>query len=372
MGARQDDPDGLVGVIDAEDADEAGAVVAAEPAASAPARRPRVWPAAVALYLIAAIVPEMMSGSTPPLRFVQPFNLVFLPLLYGSSALLIREVIIRRRLGWFNVLLLGAAFGIFQEALVVQTWFTYAAPSSASHTATLYSVAHGVDWSAAIGYTIYHSVISVAAPLALIQGLFPRQAALPWLGRKSALLLGMWLLLPSAAMAINVAIHLFAAEGYHGPPQPQYAYAALAVVALVALGCLVRFPTLRPSSRPTPSVHSVFLTAAGLTLLFFITLLPLGALPLPAAVPISLSVAVALWSLWRIWTWSARAGWSAAQEFALALGIVAYFAFVMDPSVEFAARAPLSHGLTGVSWLIFAWLALANWRLARRARRQAG
>src|SRR5579859_3917185 len=73
----------------------------------APARRPRVWPAAVSLYFLAAIVPEMLSGSTPPLRFLQPFSLVFLPLLYGSSALLIREAVVRLRLGWANVLLLG-------------------------------------------------------------------------------------------------------------------------------------------------------------------------------------------------------------------------------------------------------------------------
>ncbi|HEX9035391.1 MAG TPA: hypothetical protein VF808_00205 [Ktedonobacterales bacterium] len=338
------------------------------------APRLRVWPA-LALYLFAALIPEMLSGSTPPLRFLQPFNLVFLPLLYGSSALLIREAIVRRRLGWINVLLLGAAFGVFQEALVVQTWFTYAAPSSASHTANNFSVAHGIDWSAAIGFTLYHAVISVATPLALIQGLLPRQAGRPWLGRKSAIFLGMWLLLPSAAVAVRVAVSIFSAEGYHGPPEPQYAYAALAVLALVALGLLVRVPRLPDSPRPAPTVRRVFLSAAGLTLLFFITQLPLGAAPAAAAIPIGMTVAVCAWALWRVWTWSARAGWSAAQEFALALGVVAFFAFVLDPIEEFYTHTPLSRGLTGASWLVFAALALVNVRLmlrGQRARRGAG
>jgi hypothetical protein len=166
-----------------------------------------------------------------------------------------------------------------------------------------------------------------------------------------------------------VATHIFASEGYHGPPEPQYGYTALAVVALVALGSLIRFPALRLSSRPAPSVRRVFLTSTGMTLLFFITLLPLGATLLPAVVPLGLSVGVAVWALWRVLTWSARGGWSAAHEFALALGVVAYFAFIMDPLIEFAAHATFSQGMTGMSWLIFAFLALVNWRLARQDQR---
>jgi hypothetical protein len=314
----------------------------------------------------------MMSGSTPPLRFIQPFNLVFLPLLYGSSALLIREAAIRLRLGWVNVLLLGAAFGIFQEGLVVQTWFSYAAPGSASHTATNFSVAHGVDWSAAIAFTCYHSVISVATPLLLVSGFFPRRAALPWLGRRSALFLGIWLLIPSAAMAWNVANRLFADQGYHGPPEPQYGSTALAVVAFITLGLLLRLPTRRPSTRPAPSVRRVFLISVGLTLLFFITILPLAVTPLPAAVSLALAVAVVGYGLGLVWIWSRRAGWSAAHQYALALGIAAYFAFIMAPVQEYLFHVPLSQGLTGVSWLIFATLALVQFRLVLQSRRQPG
>ena len=369
-----DDPAAPVDVVDAVvTVEEVETAETAEPAQSAgtPARRPRVWPAAVALYFLAAVVPEMMSGSTPPLRFIQPFNLVFLPLLYGSSALLIREAVARRRLGWANVLLMGAAFGVFQEALVVQTWFSYGAPGSASHTATGFSVAHGVDWSAAIAYTCYHSVISVATPLLLIKHLFPRVAGLPWLGRRSAVFLGMWLLIPSAAMAINVAMRLFAEQGYHGPPQPQYLYAALAVVALLALGLLIRLPRPRRSALAAPTPWRVLRTSFGLTLLFFVSILPLAATPLPAAVTLAATVAIVTWGLWRVWTWSARQGWGAAQEYALALGVVGYFAVVMAPVEEYLARLPLSQGVTGVDLVIFAALALAGLRLVWRARRAA-
>lgn len=64
------------------------------------------------------MIGEALSGSTPPLLFAQPFGFIFTPLLYGSSAILIREIVVRRRLGWGNILILGAGFGIFQEALI--------------------------------------------------------------------------------------------------------------------------------------------------------------------------------------------------------------------------------------------------------------
>lgn len=347
---------------------------AREPAAETaiPARRPHVWPAAIMLYLLAAVIPEMLSGSTPPLRFIQPRNLVFLPLLYGSSALLIHEAVARRRLGWANVLLLGAAFGVFQEALVVQTWFTYGAPASAAYTATAYSVARGIDWSAAIAYTCYHSVISVALPLLFVTRLFPRQAALPWLGPRSGVFLALWLLVPSGGMAVNIGVHLFASQGYHGPPQPQYLYAALAVVALTLLGVFLRLPAPRPSPRAAPAIRRVFLTALGLTVLFFLTILALPSLAatrLPAAVPLALCVAVCAWSLWRVRSWSARTGWGPGCELALGLGVLACFAFIMAPLEEFAVRLPQSQYLTLTDLAIFALLTIAALVAARRARK---
>src|SRR5579862_4439225 len=83
------------------------------------AKRIRTWPVLLTLLLLSPLIAEVMSGSTPPLQFIQPFSLIFLPTLYGISAILTHEVIVRRSLGWGNALLLGAAFGIFQEALVV-------------------------------------------------------------------------------------------------------------------------------------------------------------------------------------------------------------------------------------------------------------
>src|SRR5215469_219884 len=83
----------------------------------------RVWLAALALFFLAPFCGEVLSTSTPPTQFFfDPVNLIFQPALYGSAALLIRETVRRRGLAWSNLLLLGAAYGILEEAMVTNTW----------------------------------------------------------------------------------------------------------------------------------------------------------------------------------------------------------------------------------------------------------
>src|SRR5512140_813410 len=73
----------------------------------------RISPA-LALWLIAPIFGELVSGSTPLNEYLSPFTLV-LCMLYGSGALLIREMLIRWGKNWRSLLLLGAAYGIYEE-----------------------------------------------------------------------------------------------------------------------------------------------------------------------------------------------------------------------------------------------------------------
>ena len=74
---------------------ETSSAAIAHPATDGAVERPRrlrMWPAALALLFLSPIVGEMISGSTPPLLFVQPFALIFLPAMYGAWALLTHEV----------------------------------------------------------------------------------------------------------------------------------------------------------------------------------------------------------------------------------------------------------------------------------------
>src|SRR5579883_1953994 len=172
--------------------------------------RLRMWPVLLTLYFLAPMLAEVLSGSTAPLMFIQPFGFIFIPLLYGSSAILIREILVRRRLGWGNALLLGAAFGVFQEALVVQTWYNFIAKSSPSHSNGFYSVWLGTNWVWALNLTIYHAVISITLPLILLSLLFPRRANTPGLRRRGVILFLLWLIIPCGLLAVATATAQYA------------------------------------------------------------------------------------------------------------------------------------------------------------------
>src|SRR6185437_16296228 len=122
---------------------------APEPDTQTTPLRQRRWMAALALYLLAPITAELLTGSTPPLQFVNPLSFLFLTALYGSGALLVRETVRRRGLGWWSVILLGAAYGVLEEGLVVTSWMN----PYWSDLAYLngYSRALGINWYWALG-----------------------------------------------------------------------------------------------------------------------------------------------------------------------------------------------------------------------------
>jgi hypothetical protein len=66
-------------------------------------RPQRVWAALLTLFFHDPIVPEMLTGSTPPLMFINPISLLFETGLYGTGAILIRELVRRHGLGWTSI-----------------------------------------------------------------------------------------------------------------------------------------------------------------------------------------------------------------------------------------------------------------------------
>src|SRR5215472_14465499 len=199
-------------------------------------RRRRMWPVLLTLYFLSPLMAEILSGSTPPLLFIQPFGFIFIPLLYGSSAILIREILARRRLGWGNALILGAAFGVFQEALVVQTWYNFVAKSSPSHSNGAYGIWLGTNWVWALNLTIYHAVISIVLPLIWLTLLFPQRATATGLKLRGAILFLLWLIIPCGLLAVEIARVQYSKEGYHGPPLAGYLIACVLLIGLVVVG----------------------------------------------------------------------------------------------------------------------------------------
>jgi hypothetical protein len=335
------------------------------PPAPTPPRRVRTWPAALALAFVSPGIAELLSGSTPPLLFIQPFALIFLPTLYGISALLIREIMVRRRLNWGNVLLMGAAFGIFQEALVVQTWYNYRSPHSPAYSMGSYGAAFGTSWDWALNLTAYHAFISITAPLILIGLLFPRQAPLPWLGRKRIIALTIWLFVSCGLLSLAVG------KLYAGPPFLPYVFAIQLTAVAIVLGAFVRFPVPLPSRSPrrAPRPWTVRLTICGLIALYVFGVSAfLPATHLPAIVTAEHGAALVGFAVWRVRSWSARPGWGDRHWLAVVTGITLYFALLWAPLVEFVARLPQHRGLVLTDVLAVLALLYFDRRLKRRER----
>ena len=70
---------------------------------------PKPAPALI-LFLLAPAIGELLSGSAPPVEFFNPFGFIMLASLYGSGAVIVRELKARWRKGMGSVLLHGAAW----------------------------------------------------------------------------------------------------------------------------------------------------------------------------------------------------------------------------------------------------------------------
>jgi len=72
------------------------------------------------LVVIAPVVAELLYGTV---AITQIVAVLFVLPIYGAGALLIREVVRRSGRGWGSILLLGGAYGIIEEGLVLQSFF---------------------------------------------------------------------------------------------------------------------------------------------------------------------------------------------------------------------------------------------------------
>src|SRR4051794_27144153 len=122
--------------------------------------------AALLLAVITPVIAELTLGN-PPLSQIW-LMLLWIPI-YGAGTVLIRELVRRRRGGWPSILLLGLAYGIVEEGLVLQ----------ALSSPTMYGVAGWAPRFLALNsaYTElnlpYHAVFSVALPILLADLAFP-------------------------------------------------------------------------------------------------------------------------------------------------------------------------------------------------------
>ncbi|MER6951168.1 hypothetical protein ABT294_44860 [Nonomuraea sp. NPDC000554] len=330
--------------------------------------------AALLLAVITPVVAELTLGN-PPLSQVW-LMLVWVPI-YGAGTVLIRELVRRRGRGWPAILLLGAAYGIVEEGLVLQ----------ALSSPTLYGAA---GWAPRIlglnsAYTElnipYHAVFSVTLPILLADLLFPGLRQRPYLGRTGLVVAGA--VFGLGGVLVRSSVTAFIDPGYQAPPA--VVAGCSVAVALLAVTALALTPRLRPatpeqaareqaarerlaSGRAAPRLWIVGALGGVAGFGYLALLFPFGGSTQSAfthggwvAVPMLAAAALAAAAFWLVRRWTSADGWSDRHSLALAAGaLLAHTAFGLVANAETVADRA---GLAALGVVMAAALALLGRRL---------
>jgi hypothetical protein len=276
-------------------------------------KQERTWPAILSLCLLAAVIPESIASlNTPFLAYVlDPFTLVWMVLAYGGAALLIREAMVRKRLGWTSIIVLGWAYAAINEGMVAGTWFKMKPEG--------FQIILGVDWLWAVALSIFHACFSMVVPICLANLLFPHIATHPWLrARGIKIALGSLVLLMVLGLLINNHRPWVLLVGIY-----------VAVLAYSGLSLPPARPRRHSFARP-PSLWRLHGTGFAGYIGFFLVMYAVPAIVGHAShadatqiIDIGALLAFAGWAVFLVRKWTRSAGWGSQQTLALITGSMA-------------------------------------------------
>jgi hypothetical protein len=190
-------------------------------------------PPALFLFFLSPVIGELLSGSAPPSEFFTVFGFTIICLLYGGGALISRELKHRWRKGVGSLILLGAAYGVIEEGLMVASFQN-------PHHQDLgvlgdFGRYFGVNWVWAVDLTIYHAIVSITVPVLLVELIYPSRKEDPWLR-------GRWRKIVPALFMGDVIVGFFIFREFNNftPPIVMYIFFIAVAVTLIALA--YKFP----------------------------------------------------------------------------------------------------------------------------------
>lgn len=154
----------------------------------------RIQPGVVLLF-IAPFFGELLSAHQTLFQFVNPITFLMTALPYGFGAILCRELRIRWNTDWVGFLLLAIAYGVYEEAIVVRSFFN---PqwSELGHLQEYF--AFGLNWTYSFVLVHFHVVISIWCSVQFCELVFPHNRDERWVSGWKLVLcfLGLLLWLP--------------------------------------------------------------------------------------------------------------------------------------------------------------------------------
>ncbi len=198
--------------------------------------RPRFWARigpALLLLVLAPVIAEFLLGDFP-LR--QLYLLVILLPLYGGGALLIREVTRHAGRGWPTIILLGVAYGVFEEGITTMSLFN---PDYAGKHLLSYGFIPllGTSFAWDVFVVAIHVVFSISTPILIAEGVSGRRRTYPWL-RTPGLVAAIVLLVLGAL--VNTAFQVATSHFVASPAQLVTVGVLMVVLVVAAFGAFPR------------------------------------------------------------------------------------------------------------------------------------
>lgn len=183
-------------------------------------------PPALVLFLLSPVIGELLSGSSPPAEFFTVFGFTIMSLLYGGGAILCREIKVRWGKGIGSLLLLGAAYGVVEEGLMVASFQNpYWMDLDILGT---FGRVWGVNWVWAVELTAYHAFVSIIVPVLLVEQMYPERKNKAWLSER-------WCKIVPVLFLFDVVVGyiLFAFLSGFWAPLPQYVFFIIVTIVFV-------------------------------------------------------------------------------------------------------------------------------------------
>jgi len=310
----------------------------------------------LALYFLAPLIGELLSGSAPPPEFFSIVGLIVLPALYGAGAVIVRELAVSWKKGWGTIWILGAAYGVIEEGIMVRSWFD---PNWMDlGILGTYGRWLGVNWIWAYMLTLYHASISISIPILLLDLIWPEL--------KGVRITGKWSFRAIALVFVLDVLLGFVLFRY-GAPFHLILFASAISAFLIWLS--KRWPA-DATSGPN-LMHPLAYFVVGFTSMVFFFVIEGG---LPQLIPwsivtLGIGVLYALAIRWFLKRSLIGSG-DESRAFWLATGVLGFFIFLTPFQESNPNRTDNPAGMILVGLSFFLFLVFVYLRLRSRRRKQ--
>jgi len=314
---------------------------------------------AVTLALLAPLLAEVLPGAT---RFSAIFVFPIEVCVWGIGAVLIREIVRRKGLGWPSLLLLALVLALAEECLIQQTSL---APLVIQLKGQVYARAYGVNYVYLLWALIYEAVYVVLLPVLLAELLFPERRSEGWMSQ-GGIAVSLVLLAIGSLLAWFTWTQIARTQVFHLPAyNPSLvavliALAAMALLILAALGPARRLSDGAPMRPPSPWLLGLG-GAIWAILVFGLCLLAFGIAPdFPPAAAIGGGVALSALVIALLPRFAAHPGWRALHGYGLVLGTmtgamaVSFVGFLGAFDADFLFKLVVD----AIAFVLLLWLGL--------------